>query len=50
MYWGGFVVGNLVIEYYWCVRLCWDEEMVVVLVDYRLVFENRFLFGLDDCE
>ncbi|MEM9412647.1 MAG: hypothetical protein AAGA30_16160, partial [Planctomycetota bacterium] len=30
MHWGGFVVGNLATEHHRCVRLCRDENMVIV--------------------
>lgn len=50
MHWGGFVVGNLATEHHRCVRLCRDENIVIISVDYRLAPENRFPLGLDDCE
>lgn len=50
MHWGGFVVGNLKTEHQRCVRLCRDENIVVVSVEYRLAPENPYPLGLNDCE
>ena len=50
MHWGGFVLGNLETEHARCVRLCRDENIVILSVAYRLAPEHPFPEGLEDCQ
>ncbi|MEO1171852.1 MAG: alpha/beta hydrolase fold domain-containing protein, partial [Myxococcota bacterium] len=49
MHWGGFVVGGLETEHARCVRLCREQQLAVLSVDYRKAPEHPFPTGLNDC-
>ncbi len=46
---GGFIAGTLDIYDRISRRLCADNNMIVVSVDYRLAPEHKFPIGLNDC-
>jgi acetyl esterase/lipase len=46
---GAFVIGDMYLEEYRCLRLAADGGCVVVSVDYRLAPENPFPAGVEDC-
>jgi acetyl esterase len=46
---GGFMVGDLNVEHYRCVKWAKDTKTMVVSCDYRLSPENRYPAALEDC-
>lgn len=46
---GGFMVGNLNVEHYRCLKWAKDTKTMVVSCDYRLNPENRYPAAPEDC-
>jgi acetyl esterase/lipase len=46
---GGFMVGDLNVEHYRCLKWAQDTRTMVVSCDYRLSPENRYPAALEDC-
>lgn len=46
---GGFMVGDLNVEHYRCLKWAQETRTIVVSCDYRLSPENRFPAALEDC-
>jgi acetyl esterase len=46
---GGFMVGDLNVEHYRCLRWARDTNTMVISCDYRLSPENRYPAALEDC-